>query len=319
MATPRLAAFFLALLGVQPLPASADTFPSRPVEMTVLWSAGTAPDVVGRALAEGMARHLGQPVVVLNKPGAGGAVAYRHVAAQKPDGYSVVILSNSISTAYHTGTLPFDHTALTPIAQVSIESPIIVVRSDAPYNNLSELIRYAKENPGKLRVGNSGVGSHLQLASESFFATQNADVAHIPFGSSFSVTSLLGGHIDASATLPGSVASHVSAGSVKVLGVLATRRDPTFPDVPTATEQGHEYSADMWRGVAGPKGMPSDVVKALEEAVRLTLEEQEFKQRGQLSGFVPTFQPHDAFATTIEREDAVIAQALQKLGLKTSK
>ncbi|MBV7486560.1 tripartite tricarboxylate transporter substrate binding protein [Bordetella sp. BOR01] len=309
-------AAFCAVLGVGI--AQAQTFPAKPIELTILWAAGTAPDVVGRALGEGMARQLGQPVLAVNKPGAGGAVAYRYVANQPPDGYALIMNSNSISTAYHSGTLPFDYHAFTPIAQVSIESPILVARADAPYSNLVELLAYARQHPGDLKVGNSGVGSHLQIASESFFEQQRVEVAHIPFASSISITNLLGGYIDASMTLPGSVAPHVAAGTLKVLGVLAAQRDPTFPQVPTAIEQGYDFKADMWRGVAAPKGLPDDVRARLEQAIRATVESEDFKRRGLQNGFQPVFLEHAAFDQTIAKEDAVIATALDKLGLKKS-
>jgi len=318
MKIARLALSILFFSAGGAAPALAETFPARPIELTILWAAGTAPDVVGRALGEGMARHLGQPVLAVNKPGAGGAVAYRYTAGQKPDGYSLIMNSNSISTAYHSGTLPFDYHAFDPIAQVSVESPIVVVRADSPYNNLAQLLAYAKQHPGDLKVGNSGIGSHLQIASESFFEQQHVDVAHIPFASSISITNLLGGYIDASMTLPGSVAPHVAAGSLKVLGVLASRRDPTFPDVPTAIEQGYDFSADMWRGVAAPKGLPDDVRAKLEQAIRATVESDDFKRRGLQGGFQPVFLGHQAFGQTIAKEDAVIATALDKLGLKKS-
>lgn len=136
----------------------------------------------------------------------------------------------------------------------------------------------AKSRPGELKIGNSGIGSHLQIASEAFFSQQGAEVIHVPFASAVSITNLLGGEIDVSTTLPGSVAPHVAAGKLKVLGVLASRRDATFPQVPTAIEQGHDFQMDMWRGVAAPKGLPADIQAKLEQAVRATVNSEEFKQ-----------------------------------------
>ena len=315
----RLFFSILASACVAQAAAASSAYPNRPIEMAILWQAGTAPDVVARALAEGMSQHLKTPVIVLNKPGAGGAVAYRHVQSQKPDGYSLVMNSNSISTAYHSGSLPFDYKEFAPVAQVSIESPIIVVRADAPYNNLTELVDYARRNPGALKVGNSGVGSHLQIASEAFFNKAGVEVAHIPFAAAVSIPSLVGGHIDASMTLPGSVAPLVADGRLKVLGSLTQQRDPTFPKVATAIEQGFDYKADMWRGVAGPKGLPADVIARLEAAIKATVEGEKFKQQGLTSGFQPVFVPHGPFGATIAQEDPIIAEAMDKLGLKKSK
>ena len=304
-----------ALLAPAFAQAPQASFPSRPLELTILWPAGTAPDVVARALAQGMSQQLGQPVMVVNKPGAGGAVAYRYVQQQKPDGYSLVLNSNSISTTFHSGTLPFNYTAFEPVAQVSVELPILVVRADSPFNDLREIVAFAKSHPQELRIGNSGVGSHIHIVAESFFADQQAPVTHVPFASSFSVTSLLGGHLDASVTLPGSVAAMVKAGKVKVLGVFGTTREPSFPDVKTATEQGFDSRFDMWRGIAVPKGTPPAIMARLEDAVRKTVESPEYKAQGALQGFLPVFQPGAAFGKTISGDDVMIGVAMTKAGL----
>lgn len=290
-------------------------FPSRPVELTILWPAGTAPDVVARALAQGMSQHLGQPVMVVNKPGAGGGVAYRYVQQQKPDGYSLVLNSNSISTTFHSGTLPFNYTAFDPVAQVSVELPILVVRADSPFNDLKGMVAHAKTHPQELRIGNSGVGSHIHIVAESFFSDAQAPVTHVPFASSFSVTSLLGGHLDASVTLPGSVSAMVKAGKLKVLGVFGSTREPSFPEVKTATEQGFDSRFDMWRGIAAPKGTPPAVMARLEDAVRKTVESPEYKAQGAQQGFLPVFQPGAAFARTISGDDVMIGTAMTKAGL----
>lgn len=305
----------LALCLVAGLAVAQTAYPSRPVELTILWPAGTAPDVVARALAQGMSQQLGQPVLVINKPGAGGAVAYRYVQQQKPDGYSLVLNSNSISTTFHGGTLPFNYTAFDPVAQVSVELPILVVRADSPFNDLKEMVAFAKAHPEELRIGNSGVGSHIHIVAESFFADQKAPVTHVPFASAFSVTSLLGGHLDASVTLPGSVSAMVKAGKLKVLGVFGTQREPSFPDVKTATEQGFNSQFDMWRGIAAPKGMPPAVMARLEDAVRKTVESPEYKAQGALQGFLPVYQPAAVFGKRIAGDDVVIGEAMTKAGL----
>src|SRR5438874_8387834 len=133
-------------------PAPAEQFPSgKPVEMTVMFGAGSAADVTARYLADGMARRLNVPVPVVNRTGGGGAIGYSHVQKQRPDGYSIIWNSNSISTTYHSGTLPFDYKAFEAVARVSVETPVIVVRADSPWMTLKDLVEYAKANPGKVR------------------------------------------------------------------------------------------------------------------------------------------------------------------------
>src|SRR3954462_7008406 len=141
--------------------SQAQDFPQRaPIEITVLFPAGSSADVTARMLADGMSRQLNQRVLVVNRPGAGGAIGYRHVASQKPDGYALVWNSNSISTTYHSGQLPFDYHAFDAVARVLVAAPVIAVRADSRWRTLAELIADAKARPKMISVGNSGAGSH---------------------------------------------------------------------------------------------------------------------------------------------------------------
>src|SRR5690348_11808353 len=147
------------------LTAQAQDFPQKgPVEMTVLFPAGSSADVTARMLADGMSGPLGQKVLVVNRPGAGGAIGYKHVAAQKPDGYSLVWNSNSISTSYHSGQLPFDYTAFAPVARVLVESVVVAVRADARWKDLKQLLEEVKSKGKAVSIGHSGVGSHTHLS-----------------------------------------------------------------------------------------------------------------------------------------------------------
>src|SRR3954469_9866066 len=141
--------------------AQEPPFPKKgPIEITVLFPAGSSADVTARLLADGMTRQLGTNVLVVNRPGAGGALGYRYVAAQKPDGYSLVWNSNSISTTYHSGTLAFDYKAFDAVAQVLVESPVLAVRADSAWKTLRDAIADAKAKPKGVTIANSGVGSH---------------------------------------------------------------------------------------------------------------------------------------------------------------
>lgn len=316
-ATPWLRAIGCGLmLAITAVPLLAQDFPARPVELTVLFPAGSSADVVARGLADGMSRHLGQPVTVMNRPGAGGAIAYKYVQAQKPDGYSIVFNSNSISTAYYTGTVPFDYRAFDPVARVTIESPVVAVKTEAPWKDLRDMVAHAKLKPGAIRMGNSGNGSHTHTSAVAFFNDEGVEVTHVPFAGSQVVTSLLGGHIDAVVQLPGALTPHVKAGTLKIIGVLASAREPAFPAVSTALEQGFQFQADMWRGIAVPKGTPSSVVAKLEEAIRKTVTSPEFKAQGDRLGFLPAFQPAADFGRTIATEDATLSKVMEKAGLK---
>src|SRR3979409_1523126 len=149
----------ICLLALVTFGAQAQEYPQRaPVEITVLFPAGTSADVTARMLADGMSRQLGQRVLVVNRPGAGGAIGYKHVASQKPDGYALVWNSNSISTTFHSGQLPFDYRAFDAVARVLVESVLVAVRADARWKNLKELIDEARTKPRIISVGHSGIG-----------------------------------------------------------------------------------------------------------------------------------------------------------------
>src|SRR5712675_2605940 len=250
-----------AALVMVSMAAVAQQFPAgKAVEMTVMFGAGSAADVTARYLADGMARRLNVPVPVVNRTGGGGAIGYSHVQKQRPDGYSIIWNSNSISTTFHSGTLPFDYKAFEAVARVSVETPIIAVRADSPWMTLKDLIEHAKANPGKVRIGNSGTSSHTHFSASALFAIGEANVTHVPFGEGQAVVNLLGSRIEGIVQLPAAVVAHVKSGDLRVLAVLGSKHDPVFPDVATATELGYPVALDMWRGVAVPKGTSKAIV-----------------------------------------------------------
>ena len=306
-----------ALLGITQASSAQDAFPGKkPIEFVVLFPAGSSADVTARLLAEGMAKQLGTQIVVVNRPGGGGAVGYRYGAAQSPDGHHLVWNSNSISTTYHTGTLPFDYKAFAPVARVQVETPVLFVRGEAPWKTLRELLQHAKSNPGRLTVGNSGTGSHTHFSSVWLFRAAGAQVVDVPFNAAQVVPSLLGGHVDSVVQLPGALAGHVKSGAVRALVALSGARDPFFPQVPTAREQGVNAVAELWRGVAVPKGTPPRVIARLEDAIRKTVESPEFTRAAEKLLVAPAFLPAPEFGSLIAREDAEIAQAVKALGLR---
>ncbi|HEY6864988.1 MAG TPA: tripartite tricarboxylate transporter substrate binding protein [Burkholderiales bacterium] len=297
--------------------AQESAYPGKgPVEITVLFPAGSSADVTARVLADGMAKQLGTQVLVVDRPGAGGAIGYRHVAAQKPDGYSLVWNSNSISTTYHSGQLPFDYRAFDAVARVLVEAPVVAVRADSKWRTLGDLIADAKARPKMLTVGNSGAGSHTHISSVALFRTAGAEVTDVPFPAAQTVPSLLGGHVDALVQLPAALSSYVKNGQVRLLAALTPSRDPALPGVPTAREQGVDVSLEAWRGIAVPAGTPKPVVAALESAIRKTATSAEFAQASEKLGVTPAFMPAAEFGALIAREDATLARLMEIIGLK---
>jgi tripartite-type tricarboxylate transporter receptor subunit TctC len=310
-------AWAAALVVAACAPAAAQKFPAgKPIEMTVMFGAGSAADVTARQLADGMAKRLHAPVPVVNRTGGGGALGYVHVSQQKPDGYAIVWNSNSISTTHHSGTLPLDYTAFDPVARVTVENPALAVAANSPFKTLKDLVDYATANPGKVRVGNSGAGSHTHISAEALFGVSKARITSVPFNGGQAVVNLLGGRIEAVVQFPAAVAPHVKSGDLRVLAMLGSMRDPIFPDVPTAKEQGYEIALDMWRGIAVPKGTPKPVVLALQDAIEKTVKSPEFKEAGVNIGYTPAYLPAAEFGKVIAGDDLRLAAIMEQIGLK---
>src|SRR5262249_14654312 len=299
-----------------PSPAADPPFPGNaPIEITVLFPAGSSADVSARLLADGMSKRLGTNVIVVDRPGAGGALGYKFVAGQKPDGHSLVWNSNSVSTTYYAGTSPLTYREFEPVARVLAESPVAAVPGNSQYKSLSDLMAAAKAKPKAITVANSGTGSHTHISSVALFKAAQADVVDVPFGAAQLVPALLGGQVDAAVQLPAALAGSVRSGQLRLLAAVTAQRDPALRDLPTAHEQGYDVSLEAWRGIAVPKGTPQAVIARLEAAIRDTVASQEFKDGCERIGARPTYAPALAFGDVIAKEDARLAELMEAIGL----
>ncbi|WP_217810188.1 Bug family tripartite tricarboxylate transporter substrate binding protein [Salibaculum griseiflavum] len=295
--------------------AAKAEYPEKPVEMTILFG-GTA-NTIAQLLSELMTEELGQPVVPVSRTGGGGAVGYSHVVATAPDGYNVVWNSNSISTAHHTGRVPFDHSAFTPIARVSTEIPALAVNSETGWDSLDDLKAAVEATDGRFNVGISGKGSFTHLTSAALFDAMGVGdkVAYISYGQGNAPVELLAGRIDAAIQWPGQFVSYVESGDLNVIAVTGEERVDILPDVPTAQEQGVDVNISMWRGLAAPAGTPDDVVATLQAAAEAAVASDDFQNAAGNVGFAPAFLDAEAFGALIERDDAFYGDLLQQLGM----
>jgi tripartite-type tricarboxylate transporter receptor subunit TctC len=257
-------------------PGRADTFPARPLTLIVSLAAGSSVDVILRALVTGAERRLGQPIVVENRPGAGTTLAPAQMAATaKPDGYTICQLGVPVlrapalrKTTYDPST---DFTYIIGVVQLVFG---LVVRRDAPWSTLSDLIDAARRNPGTITYGTPGVGSDTHVAMELIARQQGIRWVHVPFASG-DVTALLGGHIHAVAS--GSVwAPQVKSGELRLLATFGARRTGYWPSVPTLTENSVEVVMEGTYGLVGPKGMDTAVVETLHDAFKAAMDQPGF-------------------------------------------
>lgn len=301
-------------------PALAQSYPARPVEFVVPFAAGQSPDVVSRALVGILSKDLGQPFVILNKPGAGGAIGYRYTVSKPADGYTMVLTSNSLSASYFGGQMDFDYTAFSNVAQITSEVPVLAVQTASPYRTLKDFLEEARRSPGNVSIATGGgTGGHMYLTSVALATAQNLDVKQVVFPTTNHVMSLLGGHTDSVITLPGSLVTNVKGGQLRVIAALGSRREPVFPEVPTAREQGIDFASDLWRGVAMPKGVPYPVLVRVEQALQRAVQSAEFKKVGDSFGFTPTFRSGSELTQLISTEHRAIEKVMERAGLLAKK
>jgi tripartite-type tricarboxylate transporter receptor subunit TctC len=314
VALAAVALALVALPGVAQQAAKAEQYPAgKPIEMVALFGAASASTQTARVLADGMAKVLGAPVPIVDKPGAGGAVGYMYLSQQKPDGYSIVWSSNSISTTFHNGQLPFDYKKFEHVARVTVENPALAVKADAPWKTLKELIEFAKANPGKVRVGNSGQGSQTHIASVALFTSAGAKIIPVHRTGGQATADLLGGRIEVAVQFPQALLPHVKSKDLRVLALLGNIPDPAFPEAKSAKAQGYDIDMALWRGVSVPKGTPKAVIARLQDAIKKAVESPEFKEAGKKIGFTPAYQPADAFLKMIAEDDARTAAVIKEI------
>ena len=309
-------ALALAVLVLLAAVAPAAAFPDKPLELTVLFGAGSAADLLARKLADLAGRDLGQPVAVVNRTGAGGALGYTYVKSQPADGYALVWNSNSVSTAYHAGNMKLDYSAFAGVAALTSEPVSLAVKADAPWRDIRELLAHAKAQPGQVRVGNSGRGSFTHLVAVALENRAGAKLTHVPFGRELAVTTVLGDKIEASVQLPAEIMAQITSRQVRVLAVSGDKRLASLPDVPTLKEAGIDLTMTLWRGVAAPKGTPQAAIARLERAFTQAAQSAEFRDFATRMGAVVDVRGAQDFDAFIARDDRELAALMEQIGLR---
>ena len=313
-----LSASLLALT-VSTMAAHA-AYPEKPIQLIVPWSAGGGTDAVARQLASGLEKELGQQVNVVNRTGGAGVVGHTAMTLAKPDGYTLGLPTAEITTYRHIGTAPISWEDLTPIALVNFDSAAFNVSSESGWDSLDAALQAIKENPDQYTVSGSAPGAAYHLAFAGFLDQQGIDpnsVALVPSeGAAPGLQELAAGGVDfVFSSLPESESMR-QAGRVDTLAVFADERIDAFPDITTAEEvTGQPWAAGTWRGLAGPAGMPDDVVKTLAEAAQKVYESEEYQSFMQQSGFGIRWMGPEDFANFMSEADATNGEIIDKLGL----
>jgi tripartite-type tricarboxylate transporter receptor subunit TctC len=297
-----------------------DPYPSKPITMIVPFPPGGVADIVGRPLASQMEKALKQPVVVVNRTGAGGAVGMAAAAKAAPDGYTILMALSSISifpvSDRISGKAPsYEMKDFAPIALITADPTVLVVSADSPWKTLKEFVASAKAYPGKINYSSSGVYGTLHVAMEIFANAAGIQLFHVPYGGGGpALTALLGGQVHALASGPAPAVGQIKAGKMRALASWSSERLPLMPEVPTFKELGYDAEFYIWSGVFAPAAIPTPVLDRLRAAVREAATSPEFKGAMEKVQTPVNYLDAPAFRTYWERDAARLKIALEKIG-----
>ena len=303
------------------LAAGAQDYPSRPITMIVPFPPGGVADIVGRPLAASMEKTLKQPVVVVNRAGAGGAVGMTAAAKSAPDGYTLLTTLSSISIFPVSDPIngkpaPYELADFAPIALLTADPTVLVVRAESPYKTIQDFIAAAKASPGKINYSSSGVYGTLHVAMEMFANAAGIRLFHVPYqGGGPALTALLGGQVEALASGPSAAAAQMKGGKVRVLASWSTERLPLLPEVPTFRELGYkDVEFYIWSGMVVPAATPAPVQQKLREAVRAAAQDPAFTGAMEKVGSPVSYLDAPEFKKYWDADAARLRVALQKIG-----
>lgn len=301
--------------------ARAQEFPSRPITIVVPFPPGGQADTLTRLVAAEMSTSLGQPVLVDNRAGAGGAIGTATVAQARPDGYMLIYSSSGTMVVLPATTpkLAYDpDKSLTPVGQMFEIAMMVVARKNLGANTLSEVVTAAKAEPGKLTIGNTGVGALAHLVSEYLRTTTNTDLLHVPYrGDGPQVAALVNGEVDLGSVSVLAGSGFVRAGEVKPIAILGAERVPSMPGVPTVAESGYPgFSAGTFGGLHAPAGTPPEIVSKLQSAMAAAVSKPPIRDRILASACSPVGSTPAVYQQRIASERQLWGGIIQRLNLK---
>ncbi|AJG17856.1 tripartite tricarboxylate transporter substrate binding protein [Cupriavidus basilensis] len=284
--------FGTALMSAGIVAFAADNWPAKPISLVVPFAAGGTTDIIGRTIGQKLGEALRQPVVVDNRPGAGGTLGAANVARAQADGYTFLLatIAHTMAPGIYK-TLPYDFTKdLDPIGMVALTPNVLLVNQSIPARSVPELIAYIKAHPGKVNYGSAGIGSTEHLSGELFRSMTGTDIAHVPYkGGAPMMTDLIAGQIQMAIETSPSAAPHVRSGKVKALAVTTAKRSFAYPGVPTLDESGVKgFEVTTWYALMAPRGTPpaieQRVITELARVLKLPEVQKRFEEQGVTAG-----------------------------------
>jgi tripartite-type tricarboxylate transporter receptor subunit TctC len=316
---PMMGAMTLLLSLLSPTSIQAvEAYPSKPIKLIVTFVPGGGADILARYLAQALTTSLGKPVVVENKPGAGGLIGIQAGLSAPADGYTLTLVSSSYTVNPSLYKLKFDPVNdMTPVVQASKGPLLVVVNASQHIKTLADFVQKAKSKPSQLSYASSGLGSALHLGAALFADQAGIQINHIPYkGGGAALNDLLANQVDVYFAATASALPLVQTGKLQALAVTGNKRIPALPDVPTIEEQGYKgYDVTLWYGIIGPKGMPQEVVDKLNSEVNSILLKKDTANRFEADGAVPSGGTALEFKNTIRREIEMWGKVVSKMGI----
>ncbi len=298
-----------------------DAFPSRPITVVAPFPPGGVADLTARPVAAAMEKVLKSPVAVVNKTGAAGAVGMQYVATSKPDGYTLLLALSSISIIPEADKLfgrppTFTVDQFEPIALISADPTVLVVRAESPWKTAKEFIADAQRRPGEISYSSSGIYGTLHMAMELLSHAAGLKLRHVPHaGAAPALTAILGGHVDALASGPAVLMPHIKAGTLRPLAGWGDKRVAALPDVPTFKELGYpDAEFYIWAGLFAPKGTPEPVLARLRAATRAAVDDAEFKGAMDKIQTPIAFKQGTEFKTFFDADARRLAEGVRRVG-----
>ena len=311
----------LAMASTLPAWAQAPMWPTKPLKLVIPFPPAGATDTLGRTLAQKLGDALGQPVVVENKPGAGGGIGSDAVAKAPADGYTLLMATTSTHSIGPSLNPKLAYNAekdFVPVVWVANSTNILVAALNVPATNVAELVAYAKAHPGQLNYASSGNGTIVHLTGELFSSMAGIKMTHVPYkGTALAVPDLMSGQVSIMFDNIVSALPYIKGGKLKALGISGAKRSPLVPDVPTVAESGVPgFVSDTYFGVFAPVGTPREVVTRLNTAINRILESPDFRDKLAALGAEPAGGSSDRFATEIRGETTKWAKVIKDAGVK---
>jgi len=312
----------LSLVIATPSITQAQNYPNRPIRMVLPFSPGGAADAPGRVLMQKLSEVLGQQVFVDNRPGAGGTIGAASVAKATPDGYTLLLISNThVISASLYKNLPYDSvTDFAPVLQFSEAPNVLVVHPSLPVKSVRELIALAKEKPGKIDYASSGNGSSQHLFAALFSSMAGVNMFHIPYkGSAQATTELLGGEVKVGFPGIAGMLQYIKDGRLRALAVTGAKRSPELPDVPTIEEAGLKgYEATLWLGILGPAALPKEIIAKLNTAMSGILKQPDVQHSLRAVGTEIVYRTPGEFGEYVRAEQKKWSTVVKEIGLKVN-